>query len=366
MGLLTSLGILCLRTKQIPRLNSRGLLEEPRNSRATFIYARSTWATRTNDNVNISNQTTPKAQDIKTVSLERFVSVSPSWLQPYLRLMRIERPVGTWLTLLPSLWALTTAAPAGSLPDPRLAALFCTGALLMRGFGCTINDMWDRDIDRQVERTRQRPLAAGRLSRWDALWFAGGQAGLACLVLLHFNWNTVMLGLASVGLVVIYPVMKRFTYWPQAILAVVFNWGALLGFSAVQGADMSWTTALPMYAGAFSWTLIYDTIYAHQDKRDDLLVGMKSTALRFGARTPLWLGAFSTSMTTGLIVAGITENMGWPYYAAIAASSALLTKQVATLKIDDPADCAKKFVAHRNIGLLVLLGCIGGSLLKSV
>lgn len=111
-------------------------------------------------------------------------------MQPYLRLMRVERPIGTWLTLLPGLWALAAAAPAGALPDARLAALFCTGAFLMRGFGCTINDMWDRDIDRRVERTRQRPLAAGELSRWDALWFAGGQAGLAALVLLQLNWYT--------------------------------------------------------------------------------------------------------------------------------------------------------------------------------
>ncbi|OQR70775.1 4-hydroxybenzoate polyprenyltransferase [Tropilaelaps mercedesae] len=364
MSLLTWLGLVCSRTKRNPLLYSRAVFGEPQTFRASLGHARWTCTTRTNNDACASTQTFTKAQDIKTVSLERLVSGSPQWLQPYLQLVRVERPVGTWLTLLPSLWALTSAAPAATLPDPRLAVLFCTGAFLMRGFGCTVNDMWDRDIDRQVERTRYRPLAASKLSRWDAFWFAGGQAGLAALVLLQLNWHTVCLGLASLGIVVVYPLMKRFTYWPQAVLAIVFNWGVLLGFSAVQGINMVWPAALPMYLAAFSWTVIYDTIYAHQDKKDDLVVGIKSTALRFGTRTPIWLSAFTATMTTGLIGTGFAEGMGWPYFIAVAVSMAILVKQVATLKIDDPADCAKKFVAHRNIGLLVLLGCIGGTLLK--
>ncbi|XP_003740877.1 4-hydroxybenzoate polyprenyltransferase, mitochondrial [Galendromus occidentalis] len=306
-----------------------------------------------------------KAKDIKTPRLEKFVLAMPRTFQPYLRLIRFERPVGTWLTLLPGLWSLTMATPAGQLPDLHLIALFGGGAFLMRGFGCTINDMWDKDIDKKVERTRARPLASGELSRWDALWFSAGQAGMACLILLQLNWESVQLGAASVGLVVLYPLMKRFTYWPQAFLAVVFNWGVLLGFSAVQASAMNWAAALPLYAAAFSWTMVYDTIYAHQDKHDDLMIGAKSTALKFGSRTPLWLGAFTTSMTTNLLLAGVNSGQTWPYYSAVALAAARILQQLYTLDTSNPEDCAKKFVSNKNVGLLIWGGCIAGTLLKT-
>lgn len=283
-----------------------------------------------------------------------------------MRLMRFERPVGTWLTLLPGLWSLALAAPPGQLPDLGLVTLFGTGAFLMRGFGCTVNDMWDKDIDGKVERTRARPLAAGELSRWDALWFSGAQASLACLTLLQLNWESVILGTGAVGLVVMYPLMKRFTYWPQAFLAVVFNWGVFLGFSAIQGSAMNWSAVLPLYAAAFSWTMVYDAIYAHQDKNDDLMIGTKSTALRFGAKTPLWLGAFATSMSTNLMLAGFASGQTWPYYTSVVIATAQMFKQLYTLDTANPSDCARKFVANKNLGLLIWGGCIAGTLLKTV
>ena len=207
------------------------------------------------------------------------VSKAPKGLQPYLRLIRADRPIGSWLLFWPCGWGLGMAVPAGGLPDLGLIALFGTGALIMRGAGCTINDMWDKDIDSRVTRTRDRPITSGQLTMFDALVFLGGQLGLGLLILLQLNWYSVLLGASSMGLVVLYPVMKRFTYWPQLVLGLAFNWGALLGWSAVNGA-CNWSVCLPRYVAGISWTIIYDTIYDHQDKFDDIVLGIKSTALK--------------------------------------------------------------------------------------
>ncbi len=198
---------------------------------------------------------------------------------------------------------------------------------------------------------------------FDALVFLGGQLGLGLLVLLQLNWYSVMLGAASMGLVVAYPVAKRFTYWPQAVLGLAFNWGALLGWSAVHG-QCNWAACLPLYVAGVSWTMIYDTIYAHQDKYDDIVLGIKSTALKFENDTKFWLSGFATSMTSSLLVTGYVCDQTWPYYTAVGLIAAHLARQVATLDINNPDDCARKFVSNRRVGLVLFLGIVLGTYLK--
>ncbi|XP_069781548.1 4-hydroxybenzoate polyprenyltransferase, mitochondrial isoform X3 [Narcine bancroftii] len=244
-----------------------------------------------------------------------------------------------------------------------MLALFGTGAMLMRGAGCTINDMWDKDIDRKVARTENRPIAAGEISRFQALIFLGGQLSLALGVLLCLNYYSILLGAASLGLVVSYPLMKRLTYWPQFILGLTFNWGALLGWSAVKGT-CDWSICLPLYISGVMWTLIYDTIYAHQDKADDILVGVKSTALKFQEQTKRWLMGFSTIMMTGLAVVGLNSEQTLPYYVAMVAVGSHLAHQIYSLDINSPQDCWKKFCLNRTLGLVLFSGIVFGNLWK--
>lgn len=291
------------------------------------------------------------------------VGMAPRALQPYLRLMRLDKPIGTWLLYLPCTWSIGLAAEPGCLPDMSMLTLFGTGAILMRGAGCTINDMWDKDIDRKVARTENRPIAAGEISRSQAFVFLGGQLSLALAVLLCLNYYSISLGAASLGLVVIYPLMKRLTYWPQLILGLTFNWGALLGWSAVKGS-CDWSICLPLYISGVMWTLIYDTIYAHQDKADDILVGVKSTALKFQEQTKQWLLGFSTVMLTGLTVVGLNSEQTLPYYVAVVAVGAHLAHQISSLDINNPQDCWKKFCLNRILGLVLFSGIVFGNLWK--
>nr|CAD7440922.1 unnamed protein product [Timema bartmani] len=288
---------------------------------------------------------------------------SSSLVQPYLKLMRIDRPIGSWLLFWPCGWGIAMSTSPGSFPDPHMLILFGIGAVVMRGAGCTINDMWDRDIDGKVSRTKDRPLVSGALSQFDALVFLAGQLGLGLLVLLQLNWYTVLLGASSLGLVIIYPLMKRVTYWPQLILGMTFNWGALLGWSAVQGA-CDWSVCLPLYAAGVCWTIVYDTIYAHQDKADDYLLGIKSTALKFGDKTKLWLSGFSSTMVSGLVLSGLQCDQTWPYYTAVGLVAAHLAKQLYTLDINNPTDCSNKFISNQRVGLLLFLGIVLGTLMK--
>lgn len=246
---------------------------------------------------------------------------------PYARLMRIDRPIGSWLLFWPCGWSIALSAPAGCWPDLWTLTLFGAGAFIMRGAGCTINDMWDRDIDGKVARTRNRPLVAGELTSADAWFFLGAQLGVGLLILLELNWYSIVLGASSLGLVIIYPLMKRITHWPQLVLGMTFNWGALLGWSATQGSVM-WSACLPLYVAGVCWTIVYDTIYAHQDKVDDALLGIKSTAIRFGDNTKLWLSGFSTAMIGGLVASGMVCEQTWPYYSAVGVISAHLAHQV--------------------------------------
>ncbi|XP_068088822.1 4-hydroxybenzoate polyprenyltransferase, mitochondrial [Hyperolius riggenbachi] len=292
------------------------------------------------------------------------VQSMPESVQPYLRLMRLDKPIGTWLLYLPCTWSIALAADPGSLPDLSMLALFGTGAILMRGAGCTINDMWDKDFDKKVERTASRPIAAGDISQFQSLVFLGGQLSLGLCVLLCLNYYSIALGAASLSLVVTYPLMKRITYWPQLVLGLTFNWGALLGWSAIKGS-CDWSVCLPLYVSGVMWTLIYDTIYAHQDKKDDVIVGVKSTALRFNEQTKSWLSGFSVAMLAGLTLTGVSCDQTFPYYAAVALIGGHLAHQIYTLDINNAEDCWKKFSANRTIGFLLFLGIVLGNLRKN-
>ncbi|XP_037052097.1 4-hydroxybenzoate polyprenyltransferase, mitochondrial [Bradysia coprophila] len=294
----------------------------------------------------------------------------PKWkgiiqnISPYARLIRFDRPIGSWLLFWPCGWSIALSAAPGAWPDPVMLGLFATGAFVMRGAGCTINDMWDKDIDNKVERTKNRPLACGEITQLDALVFLSAQLGIGLLVLLQLNLYSILLGASSLGLVVVYPLMKRITYWPQLVLGMAFNWGALLGWSATQGSVM-WSACLPLYAAGVCWTIVYDTIYAHQDKVDDILAGIKSTALRFGDNTKIWLTFFSTGMISGLTTAGLVCDQTWPYYTTVGLVGAHLAQQIYSLNIDNPSDCARKFISNHQVGLLLFVGIVLGTLLKT-
>src|SRR5918994_1215434 len=279
----------------------------------------------------------------------------PERVRPYAVLARWDRPIGSWLLLLPGWWAL---ALAPGWPDLRLVALFAFGAVAMRGAGCVINDLIDRDLDARVERTRQRPLASGRLGVPQALSFLALQSLVGLLVLLAFNRFAIVLALASLPLIVIYPLMKRITWWPQAFLGITFNWGALVGWAAATGELPA--PALLLYAAGFFWTLGYDTIYAHQDKTDDALIGIKSTARRLGAATPRWLWGFYGVTLALLAAAGWSAGLGFWFYPFLLAVAGHFAWQIRTLNLDDPRSCLRRFRSNRDLGLLVCLAILAG------
>ncbi|KAJ1947514.1 Para-hydroxybenzoate--polyprenyltransferase, mitochondrial precursor (PHB:polyprenyltransferase), partial [Linderina pennispora] len=253
--------------------------------------------------------------------------------RPYLFLTRIDKPIGTWLLYWPCAWGIGMAAYSTGMPLTEMAymlALFGTGAVVMRGAGCTINDMWDVKFDKMVERTRIRPIASGLISRPKAFVFLGAQLSVALGVLVQLNPYTIAFTLGSMPLVIIYPFMKRITYWPQFVLGLAFNWGALVGWTAITGG-MDWAVTLPLYAAGVSWTLVYDTIYGHQDKRDDVVAGVKSTSLLFGDSTRPILTGFSATTMSLISLAGYMNGQGLPFYlTALGAGSAHLIWQLKT------------------------------------
>jgi 4-hydroxybenzoate polyprenyltransferase len=276
--------------------------------------------------------------------------LTPERWHNFLRLMRLDRPIGTWLLLLPGWWAI--ALSASLWQGLWLFLLFGVGAVLMRGAGCVVNDMADRDLDRLVARTRDRPLASGAVSLRDAALFLTALLLASLLILLCLNRFAILLGAASLLLVFPYPLMKRITYWPQAWLGLTFNWGALLGWAAVTGTISS--PAILLYLGGIFWTLGYDTIYAHQDKADDPLVGIKSTALRFGDATPWWLLRFYGGAWLLFVLAGLVAGLKLIFLAGLALAGLQLLWQIYTLKLDEPADCLAKFKSNRLFGWLFL------------
>ncbi|XP_065668787.1 4-hydroxybenzoate polyprenyltransferase, mitochondrial [Hydra vulgaris] len=288
---------------------------------------------------------------------------SPKLIKPYLDLIRFQRTIGTWLLFFPCSWSIAMAAPVGMFPDAKLLLLFGIGSFLMRSSGCIINDMWDKEFDKKVTRTASRPLATGALSQTEALIFLSGMLSCSLCVLLSLNWYSIFLGAFSMSLVVTYPLFKRVTYWPQLVLGATLNWGALLGWSAVQG-ECNWMVCLPLYMAGISWTLLYDTIYAHQDKVDDALIGVKSTALLFGDNTKKMLSLFSVCMITGLFVSGYSSEQSWPYYLSLLLVGLHLSWQIQTVNLANPADCSSKFTSNKNIGLILFFGILLSNLLK--
>jgi 4-hydroxybenzoate polyprenyltransferase len=292
--------------------------------------------------------------------VERMV---PPTLLPYAQLMRLERPIGWWLLLLPCWWGLLLVEIAlGTGPVHWFyALLFLTGAIVMRGAGCTLNDIADRDFDRAVERTRKRPLASGRIGLKQAFVFLIAQCLVGLAVLLQFNWYTVVLGAASLLIVAIYPFMKRITYWPQAVLGLAFNWGALVGWAAVAGSLS--LAPLLLYAGGLMWTLAYDTIYAHQDKEDDLLIGVKSTALKFGNNSRVWIGGFFAAAIVLIALAAWVAGAGLASYLGIMAAAVQALKQVTAFDMDDSAKCLALFRSNRTFGLLIAAGFLADTII---
>jgi 4-hydroxybenzoate polyprenyltransferase len=280
--------------------------------------------------------------------------VLPGWALPYAQLARLDRPIGWWLLLLPGWWSLALAAP--ERPDIGLFFLFWLGAVVMRGAGCTLNDIVDRNYDGAVERTRGRPIPSGRVAVWQAVVFLVLQLAIGAAVLLSMNWLAVGLGVSILAIVAAYPFMKRITYWPQLFLGLNFNWGAMVAWAAVTGR-VGWPAVL-LYLAGVAWTLHYDTIYAHQDKADDIEIGVKSTALRFGARSKQWIAGFALITLAGIGLAFRIAGAGWPSFVALAVLAGHFTWQIATWRMDDQADCLAKFKSNRDAGLIILIGCL--------
>jgi 4-hydroxybenzoate polyprenyltransferase len=282
----------------------------------------------------------------------------PSWV-PFALLARLDRPIGWWLLFLPALWSILLARlpPA---PTARLAALFLVGSVLMRGAGCVINDLWDRDLDRRVTRTAGRPLAAGTVTVRGALAFLFVLLLLSLLILLQLDPLARLLGVVSLVLVTLYPLAKRVTWWPQAMLGLTFSWGAPMGFAAATGRLDGAAAAL--YAAAFFWILGYDTIYAHQDREDDALVGMRSTARLFGEHSRNFVVACHAAMLVLLVVSGALAGLSTPSFVALLLPAVLLARQGSQLDINDPALCLRLFKANREVGLAVALAILVGRL----
>jgi len=278
---------------------------------------------------------------------------APLAIRPYLRLARLDRPIGTWLLLWPCLWSIALAdlANGDRLPSIDLLLLFSIGATVMRGAGCVYNDLVDKDFDGRVERTRSRPIPSGQVSVRNAKVYMIALSLIGFLVLIQLNWISIWLGILSLGIVAIYPFMKRFTYWPQIFLGLAFSWGALMGWSAVR-AEVSLVSVI-LYASAISWTIGYDTIYAHQDKEDDALLGLKSTALKFGESTKSWLSLFFGLALVLLAFCGWLLSTGWVYWLGLLAATAHATWQITTLNIADRDNCLHRFRSNRDFGLII-------------
>jgi 4-hydroxybenzoate polyprenyltransferase len=278
------------------------------------------------------------------------------WL-PYLLLARVDRPIGVWLLFLPGLWGilLSRAAPYDAV---RLIVLFAIGATVMRAAGCVVNDLWDRDIDRMVARTADRPLASGMLRPRQALVFLAVLLLAGLVVLLQLNGLAQGLGTASLLLVALYPLAKRVTWWPQLMMGFTFGFGAPMGYAAGAGRlDAAWAV---LYGAAILWDLGFDTIYAHQDREDDALVGVKSTARLFGQRTAPFLAVCYTGTVLLLVLAGWLAGLGIWFYPALAVPAALLGWQVVALDIGDPAACLRLFKANRETGLAIAAAIVVG------
>jgi 4-hydroxybenzoate polyprenyltransferase len=292
-------------------------------------------------------------------------TLAPRWSRPYLRLSRFDRPIGSWLLLMPCWWSAALAAgvahTVGQLP--LIIVLFFVGAFVMRGAGCTWNDITDRDLDARVERTRSRPIPAGQVSVQRAAVFLVVQALIGLVVLLQFNRFAVATGIASLLIVAVYPFMKRITWWPQIVLGLAFSWGALMGFAVTFGRIDA--TAVLLYAGSISWVIGYDTIYAHQDTEDDALIGVKSTALLFAERTHQALAVFYALAVVLIGAALVLAGSGLMAWIGLGVFAAHLIWQIKRLDIGDTALCLRVFKSNRDAGLLLFAGLLADAVMRA-
>ena len=298
---------------------------------------------------------------------------APGFAQPYLRLMRADRPIGAWLLAIPGWQAIVLAGGWAdwSARDGQLATFgwlalvwlfiaFAIGAVVMRGAGCVLNDLVDEDIDAKVARTRSRPLPSGAVTRRNATILLVALCGIGLFILSTFNTVAIWVGLASVIPIGVYPIMKRIIWWPQAVLGVAFGWGALLGWAAMTGGLHA--PALALYLSAVFWIIGYDTIYAHQDREDDAIIGVKSTARLFGPNTPLAMMMFYGLAVAFAALAGLLAGLGPWFWLGLVAFGLHLAGQIARLDIDDPALCLHLFKSNREAGLILFAAIVLGSL----
>ncbi|XP_075246797.1 4-hydroxybenzoate polyprenyltransferase, mitochondrial-like [Convolutriloba macropyga] len=289
----------------------------------------------------------------------KLVDSAPRYAQPYLKLARVDKPVGFWLLMWPGLTGL--ALGCGGIPGFWISAKFCLGAILMRSIGCTINDIWDSELDKSVQRTMSRPLASGDLKILQAVIFGGVQSVAALGILLSLNSATIGLGFLALPLVATYPYMKRITYYPQAFLGLCMNYGLLMGVTATTGSLS--VPVCAMYASLMSWTIFYDTIYALQDKKDDMLIGVKSTAIKFGPDVDKYLYGFAAVTSSGLFLSGKLADLGPSYYFGVGMISLYLIKQVQTLKPENNEDCMKKFIDNTKVAVALFMSVMFGAYL---
>lgn len=288
-----------------------------------------------------------------------WVARLPRAWTPFVLLARVDRPIGVWLLFLPGLWSILLGG-ADAWTSVWLIALFLVGAGLMRSAGCVVNDMWDRDMDRKVTRTAGRPLASGALRMRQAAVFLVVLLAVSLLILLQLNGLSQALGVGSLVLVALYPAAKRVTWWPQLMLGFTFGWGAPMGYAASAGRIDA--AALLLYGAAIFWILGYDTVYAHQDREDDALIGVRSTARLFGRHSRPFLAVCYGAAVALLAAAGARAGLSQWYLAALLLPAGLLARQVVLLDIDDPVLCLRLFKANRDVGLAVALAILLGRL----
>lgn len=293
------------------------------------------------------------------IARHRWIERLPPQVRPFFYLARIDRPIGIWLLLLPGWWGIVLAAGGARGIDARifgLLILFVIGAIVMRAAGCVINDLWDRDLDRKVARTRGRPLASGAVGVKAAFVFLAALLVAGFSILIQMPLVTILLGFLSLPLIAVYPLMKRVTWWPQLFLGVTFNFGALMGWSAVTGTVG--LAALCLYVAGIFWTLGYDTIYAHQDIEDDALAGIKSTARLFAGRGKFWVIVFHGLAILFLCTAGIAAAAGAFYFAVLVAAAVFALRICQRWKPSDPASSLRAFRAARDFGILVSIAAL--------
>jgi len=306
----------------------------------------------------------PKPADsVSTVLVEH---VLPPRARPYARLARLDRPIGWWLLLLPCWWSSALAAAAqASPPNPWHFCLFLVGSVVMRGAGSTWNDIVDRKLDAKVERTRNRPIPSGAVSTRQAALFMAALLLAGLCILLLFNRFAIVLGLAAMLPVVVYPFIKRISHHPQIVLGLAFAWGGLMGWAAMAGALAG--PAYCLYAAAIAWTVGYDTIYALQDIEDDPSVGIGSTALAYGEKVPLFVGAmYGLAVALAVLAVALAVPGGLLAWAGVAGFAIHLAMQVKNIRLDQPAHCLKQFKSNRNAGLILTAGLVAEAVYRAI